>query len=464
MWNDGTRNSNVTWNESHSAANEARPWFLQDDLEFEIRWDLKASQPTIKGGTLRALVEQLTRNGHDRWIPDFEPTFLLTYRLFTTAYELFDAIRARFDLEAPEGLSPAELEQWLEERQKPTRSRILDFLMQWLGVFWMEEMGDNPQELLGFIQKFASENSYLDDIWCQRLNLIIEDRLSDKAIQIRRPPSSNPEGSPNPILPSPKAFSKLQFLDISAIEMARQLTLIEFNLFDSITPRECLDYMRQSSSNGSTGSSTPQIQCLIEHSNSISNWITALILTPTDTKKRVGIIQHFTAVAEECRNLNNFATLTSIMAGFAARPIARLKKTWELVSARYMSKINNMRQLMSPTRGFADYRTALSEASRPCIPFVGIYVTDLRFIESGISSYLPRSDMINFKKSTKTAEVIRNIQHYQEVPYTLRRVKEIQQFILGNLETSQDLAVQLKRSETLEPNRRKEDERITRYA
>lgn len=93
---------------------------------------------------------------------------------------------------------------------------------------------------------------------------------------------------------------------------------------------------------------------------------------------------------------------------------------------------------------------------------LGVYLTDLTFIEDGIPSLTP-SELINFNKRAKTAEVIRDIQQYQNVPYLLQPVPELQDYILSNLQASGDVHDMYDRSLEIEP-REREDEKIARYA
>jgi son of sevenless len=90
-----------------------------------------------------------------------------------------------------------------------------------------------------------------------------------------------------------------------------------------------------------------------------------------------------------------------------------------------------------------------------------VYLTDLTFIEDGIPSHTP-SDLINFNKRAKTAEVIRDIQQYQNVPYQLQPVPELQDYILSNMQTAGDVHEMYDRSLEVEP-REREDEKIARY-
>jgi len=56
----------------------------------------------------------------------------------------------------------------------------------------------------------------------------------------------------------------------------------------------------------------------------------------------------------------------------------------------------------------------------------GVYLTDLVFIEEGNKDTV--NGLINFDKSRKIAFVIREIQQYQQTPYCIAPVHEIQVF------------------------------------
>ena len=93
--------------------------------------------------------------------------------------------------------------------------------------------------------------------------------------------------------------------------------------------------------------------------------------------------------------------------------------------------------------------------------YPGVYLTDLTFIEDGIPSIIKRTDFINFAKRAKTAEVIRDIQQYQNVPYSLREVLDLRDYILNNMQAAGDVHEMYEKSLLVEP-REREDEKITR--
>lgn len=71
-------------------------WFLKHDLESDLAYDVKGQ---VKGGTLDALIERLTR--HDMMDSTFNQTFLLTFKSFTTHEEFFEKLIGRYYARIP---------------------------------------------------------------------------------------------------------------------------------------------------------------------------------------------------------------------------------------------------------------------------------------------------------------------------------------------------------------------------
>ncbi|KOS18569.1 Cell division control protein 25 [Escovopsis weberi] len=441
-----------------STTSDDVPDFLRLEHEHDISWDTKASSQTVKGGSLLALVEQLTR--HDKLDSNFNNTFLLTYRSFTTARELFELLVQRFSIQPPEGLSPQDFESWRDRKQKLIRFRVVNILRSWFDSFWHEEYNDESKQLIQDVYTFARDTVKSTETPVYGpLMAVLDQRLSGKEAGARRMIQTVNQSTPAPIMP--KNMKKLKLLDIDATEFARQLTIIESRLYAKIKASECLNKTWQKKLAEGEAEPAPNVKSLILHSNQMTNWVAEMILAQMDVKKRVVVIKHFVAVADKCRSLNNFSTLTSIISALGTAPIARLKRTWDQVPQRTHMVLETMRRLMASTKNFGEYREALHVANPPCIPFFGVYLTDLTFIEDGIPSVIKKTNLINFAKRAKTAEVIRDIQQYQNVGYSLQPVPELHDYILGNMQAAGDVHEMYDKSLQIEP-REREDEKIVR--
>ncbi|KAF2272689.1 ras GEF [Westerdykella ornata] len=441
------------------APTEEIPDFLKLDHEGEISYDHKVNPPQLRGGTLMGLVEQLTR--HDKLEPAFNNTFLLTYRSFTTASELFEMLVKRWSIQPPYGLAKEDYQTWVDKKQKPIRFRVVNILKSWFDNYWMEGNDEEARILIQRVYNFAKDHvATTSTPGAAPLMTSVEQRSRGPDMPTKRLVLTLNTQTPQPILP--KHMKKLKFLDIDPTEFARQLTIIESRLYGKIRPTECLNKTWQKKLAPGEPDPAANVKALILHSNQLTNWVAQMILTQQDVKRRVIVIKHFVNVADKCRLLNNFSTLTSIISALGTAPIHRLSRTWSAVNARSMATLENMRRLMGSTKNFAEYRETLHKANPPCIPFFGVYLTDLTFIEDGIPSLIKKTNLINFAKRAKTAEVIRDIQQYQNVPYPLQPVPELQDYILTNMQSAGDVHEMYETSLQVEP-REREDEKIARY-
>jgi son of sevenless-like protein len=252
----------------------------------------------------------LTR--HDQLDASFNNAFLLTYRSFTSSAELCELLVQRFNIEPPNGLTLAELQVWTQQKQKVIRIRVMNILKRWLEQFWAEPNDETTKTLVDKIRTFAEVA--IPTVQTPALQGLIE------LIEQRR---RNEEGRPNsqrisiqsadipqPLLP--KKMKKLKLVEINPIEVARQLTLIEYQLYSKIRLDECLNKAWQRKKNVDAGERelAPNIRALIQHSNQLANWVGGMILAKDDLKKRVRVIKHFVEVADVPISLAPLGTLT----------------------------------------------------------------------------------------------------------------------------------------------------------
>lgn len=86
--------------------------------------------------------------------------------------------------------------------------------------------------------------------------------------------------APPPIMPKTKAL-KLKLADIEPLELARQLTIFESQLFQKIRPGECLQRAREQKTE-----SMDNITNVIQTSNRVC-FLSLLIFTPTHRLSRL---------------------------------------------------------------------------------------------------------------------------------------------------------------------------------
>ncbi|KAG0170527.1 hypothetical protein DFQ28_010709, partial [Apophysomyces sp. BC1034] len=407
-----------------------KPDFLASDYNpSEIIFNMEGN---VKGGTITSLVQRLTQ--HDQLDSKFITTFLLTYRSFCTTEELFDALFKRYTMIPPLDLTPEEIEIWHEKKLKLVRLRVFNVIKSWLDTYYIDEE-DRPY--LAVVYEFT-DTIIRESIKLgvdQLLTLVKKRMEAEDGSQLRKM-TLNVRTSDMlaPILP--KNMKRLRFLEIDPLELARQLTIMDFKLYSCIKPVECLD---KNWGKGDSEHVAANVKASIEYSNQVTAWVTDSILSKEEVKRRAAVAKHWIYVAEKCRLLNNYNTCMAILSAFDNSSIGRLRRTWELMSARTMQILSGIRHLMGANKNFTEYRDIIHKVNPPCIPFLGIYLQDLTFIEDGNSNYLKKTNnLVNFAKRMKTAEVIRELQQYQSTPYLLQAVPDIQEFIKTHLQSSRD--------------------------
>jgi son of sevenless-like protein len=99
---------------------------------------------------------------------------------------------------------------------------------------------------------------------------------------------------PAPILPRTTNGRTLRLSDISPLELARQLTILEFDYFVKIKPVECLD-KRWNRVDGDDRA--PNVRNVIHTANVLSGWVSQMVLSDKDPKGRASIMKYFVATA-----------------------------------------------------------------------------------------------------------------------------------------------------------------------
>lgn len=401
--------------------NDNTPWYLEGDEEYDLLLDINRN---IKGGTKEALVAHLTH--HEDFDSSFNNSFLISFATIMPLGELVQLLINRFNVEAPEGLSYEEYLTWRTQKQERIRLKVLLIMKLILENHWSNSYNNKTvlQKWIAFLRlpsvaSFGITSTLIDDI---------KSILDGKNLVVEPETVISGDKAPAPLLKT-FALRKLKLLDVEYIELARQLTIREFALYCKISKLSCIHKVWGKKSGLTESYET--ITRFIKTSNQLTNFVAYMILRKNEPRKRVQTIRYFVQVAEKCRQYNNFSSMTAIISALYSSPIHRLKKTWAYVSKDIMAQLQSMNKLMNSSRNFNEYRDMLKFiGSEPCVPFFGVYLSDLTFVYHGNPDYLlNRNRMVNFAKRAKTVDIVLGIDRFKRVGYNFQTVNEIQTFL-----------------------------------
>ncbi|KAF5382528.1 hypothetical protein D9615_002804 [Tricholomella constricta] len=430
---------------ANKVAADLKPWYLRPNYNpAEI---LIEPDNTVKGGTLPALVERLT--AHDHADTTFNQAFLMTFKSFTTLDELVDLLAARFRIEPPPELKTNEREEWGKLKQHPIQIRVLKTLKSVVDMLEKEEM-----HILDRIKTFLASEDVAHFNAAKGLLAHIDRVQRNDIPVIKMMPQGTP---PAPIFP--KSNKKLKLGDIEPLELARQLTIMESNLYQKIKPMECLQRAREQKTEN-----MDNIAIVIQTSNRIADWVAESVLSKEDSRKRATAVKHLISVADRCRTLNNFSTMIAITSGLNTPPIRRLKRTWEQVNQRSMAQFGACEMTIDSNKNFTKYRQLMASVTPPCVPFIGVFLSTLQFIQDGNPDMLP-GGLVNFRKRQKASEVINDIKRWQAQPFNFQAIPSVQTYIEESLNQFNDTKASSEHFWALsldrEP-REREDEKMAR--
>ncbi|KAL2392255.1 Ras guanine nucleotide exchange factor A [Exophiala dermatitidis] len=412
--------------------------FSDEDAEAEILVVTFAQElvfnreGAVVGGTLNALVERLTT--HDSTSdPVLSSTIYLTFRQFTTPEEFAQALAYRFEYV---GANP--------NIASAVRLRVYNVLTAWMESYWRHDCDDTAfPVIVGFAREQLRP---VLPMACQRI-LELADIVSSAQSPILPRPNTSYTDSPGP-LPSP-IISKSQLtalrtwkmgggnvsiLDFDPLELARQITLKTSKIFCSILPEELLgtEWTKR------TSSLAVNVRAMSTLSTDVSNLVSDSVLQLEEPKKRAVIIKQWVKIANKCLELHNYDTVMAIVCALDSTNIKRMKKTWEFVPQKTKLVFDELCKVVDVSKNYSVLRHRVQSHVPPCLPFIGVYLTDLTMVDSANPATRPLStdageiSVINLDKHIKTTKIISELQRFQ-VPYRFSEISELQAWMRDQL-------------------------------
>lgn len=352
----------------------ARELAINDYLNFSGAVGLVA----FKGESVSAcaksfVVDWLVDQNQDMYMLD---TFLITFRRFLEPCEVLAAIVRKWE----------EIPPWSKKPDPHRQKRTLFVLRHWIDQYYHVDFANDPElteQLYAFLEGPVARAGHqgttaaLMKAIAMSLEVIREQQAhTDNALKAFQTNMSE----------------RVEFLDLTPEDVARQLTLMEAELFQDVEP---VWFMAPDKK---------QNKSLVNRFNTVSRWVSTEIVLEPNPRKRASVVRQFIRVAAMCLELNNFNGVLEIISGLNNAMVQRLKKTWKAIPSKLLAKFEELETLMDSRRNFGAYRKRLKEATPPLLPYFGIFLRDLSFADLGNDDAIPHIVPIHARPSAGAAK------------------------------------------------------------
>uniref|UniRef100_A0A665TD70 Ras-specific guanine nucleotide-releasing factor RalGPS1 n=1 Tax=Echeneis naucrates TaxID=173247 RepID=A0A665TD70_ECHNA len=254
--------------------------------------------------------------------------------------------------------------------------------------------------------------------------------------------SSSSDSLDGPCVDYAKSYDAVVFdvLKVTPEEFASQITLMDAPVFKAIHPEE----LASCGWNGKEKHSlAPNVVAFTRRFNQVSFWLVREILTAQTLKIRAEILSHFVKIAKKLLELNNLHSLVSVVSALQSAPIFRLSKTWALISRKDKATFEKLNYLTSKEENYTRMREYIRSLKMvPCIPYLGIYLLDMIYIDSAypasdsiIETEQRTNQMNNLLRVISDLQMSCNYDHLVTLPHvqkyllSVRYIEELQKFV-----------------------------------
>jgi hypothetical protein len=371
--------------------------------------------------------------------PHFPSIFLLTYRLFTNAHEVLDSL----------------IEGHQQEMNKRRRRdaavsafslRFFNTLKMWASKYYVDFHHDVTLKRVLMV--------YLNDIKKHRFIHEKECELVESILRLVNQRGHIPLSRKSKLklqIPKSQRSTPTSLMEVSASDVATQLTWVEHMLYSRIKPYELL---QQKWTKKNRTELAPNICYVITHFNQMTLWVTKEILTQENIKRRCALIQRMLDICKICLKLNNYVTVFQITSALISTPVQRLRKTWDLLPPSAIEQMVEFKRLCSVDGVSRVYREKQRGIPAPSVPYMGPYLNQLITIEVGMQTFVKDPpEHVNFTKLERLAAVIEEVTRFQNPMYNLEPDGAVLAYLDSTLEaaTSFDEEQQYSLSMTIEP-------------
>ncbi|ETO19716.1 Ras guanine nucleotide exchange factor [Reticulomyxa filosa] len=242
--------------------------------------------------------------------------------------------------------------------------------------------------------------------------------------------------------------SGMNLMSLDPDDIAQQLTLMDFHLFQQIKARECISQSWKKKGEGKWRLASNVLR-MIAQFNSVSKWAQLTVLEGKTPKERANIIKKILTMMKSLQKIRNFST-TPVMGCFVlaffsfsssffseARIANFYKHRIYLCTHKKLPRI--IRKDWDEIKESFDFRMAKlkqlqEQAIAPAVPHIGLYLQILFSIDEGNEDISTKTG-VNYVKMMMLYDQIEKLMQYQQGKFEITQIPQIQKLLYQEFST-----------------------------
>lgn len=317
--------------------------------------------------------------------------FMITFRSFCSPDKLLGLLIKRYCVPPFKHPESSKVRLYNNKVALPIKAKVVSVIKHWIDHHY-EDFRSSVEllrALLQFVKSHISTDASMQGAAGKLTTSIRVQRARVDAPDA--PVSATPRSKPPPVMCLEYTEESVHVMNLHPVEIARQLTLIESDLYRAIRAAELsgLAWTKVHKAEAA-----PNVLRLIHRSNLVTNWVIRSVLEVillaangvagsvcliffrlqvSNVTERSEVLSLFLEVLRELRALQNLNGVMEVLSGLQHTSVSRLKLSWADIPAKRRKVLDECEELMDSSQSFLNLRRCLRLLDGPCIPFVGMY-------------------------------------------------------------------------------------------
>ena len=410
--------------------------------------DIEGRRVVRCGNFNQLLIHFTDAEGGQNSAAEFADTFMVTLQTFASPFQLVGKLCERYRVPAcPTGCDPEDYRLYFKD---PVQLRVIKVLKKWVTTRYeqdlanreklREQLGDFLTDVVAHEHPGAAKNLHDAISAAEDRHRLETMRGSVATLDFA---GFGCYGGFGGFDDSP--YDKPGQFQFDPRELAAQMTLIDSKHFTAIRLSELVGQAW-----AKNRKKAPHVIRSIAHCTKVTNWVIASILSEETPKGRARVITNMTSLLSALKTFRNFNGIMGVLSGLNSSPVARLKVTQRELNPRVVKIHEAFCEMMRSAGSFKTYRDTVRSTDEAAVPFLGITLSDLTFMEDGNPDFT--EGMINWQKRTVMSKILTELtEQQQRCYYEIEQTELASTFLCAITETAKDHQEFYELSLALEP-------------